>query len=120
VAGDDDDPAAGASGLGLFVSAGLSMVPWTVQVLPGELFFVFPWGLASTRSLDVVLLDTYLLERTAGVAGLPRRLLAWPISTVVYACALALTALGSLAVPVGPLLSCLAAWWVAGWSRPTG
>lgn len=176
--GDGDDSTGDGTRRRLLALAGLSLVPWTVQVLPGELFFVFPWGLASTRSLDVVLLDSYLLERTAGPAGLPRRLLAWPIATVVYACALAavsygslevgragpddsdsarpvvgrlagagewlgidayglaavlfagaglvhlqvtlgLLALGAVAVPTGPLLSFLAALWVAGWSRPT-
>lgn len=158
---------------GLLALAAPLAIPWTVQVLPGELFLVFPWGLASTRAPSVLTLDAYLFERTAGVAGLPRRLLAWPIGTVVYACALGLAvggsvdvggsewlpvpgwvsapdwlsilrpdpfrwvsillalaalvhlrvtlgvvALGSIAVPTGPAVLLVAAWWVAGWPRP--
>jgi len=73
------------------------VVPWTVQVFPDQLFFVFPWGLASSPGSGVVLLDTYLFERTAGFAGLPRRLQAWPVSTVLYACAVAVAAVGPVA-----------------------
>lgn len=66
----------------------LLLVPWTVQVESGDLFFVFPWGLASSRSLDVVTLDAYLFAKTGGFATLPARLRAWPLATVVYACAI--------------------------------
>jgi uncharacterized protein (TIGR04206 family) len=62
----------------------LFLVPWTVFVtgslLPvGDL--VFAWGLVTTTPLHVTTLSDYLFVYTA---GLPRRLLAWPVAVLLY------------------------------------
>lgn len=69
-------------GLGL---AFASFVPWTVLMYPDGVRFVFAWGLVNPQPLHV----TTVVEYFASTQGLPRRLLAWPIAGVLYACALA-------------------------------
>lgn len=62
------------------------LVPWTVLLYPDGSSYVFAWGLASTDPVHVTTLPEYLFVRTS---GLPRRLLAWPVSTLLYGLALA-------------------------------
>jgi uncharacterized protein (TIGR04206 family) len=66
------------------------VVPWTVVPAGGAVSLVFPWGLVSAWPLPVVAvpLSRYLLSLTA---GLPAYLRAWPLSVLLYACALAST-----------------------------
>jgi uncharacterized protein (TIGR04206 family) len=66
------------------------LVPWTVVPADGAVSLVFPWGLVSAWPLPVVAvpLVRYLLSLTA---GLPAYLRAWPLSVLLYACALAST-----------------------------
>jgi len=66
------------------------LLPWTVVFGGGALTLVYPWGLVSPWPLPVTVvpLSRYLLSLTS---GLPRYLLAWPWSTFLYACALAVT-----------------------------
>jgi uncharacterized protein (TIGR04206 family) len=72
----------------LAVLAVALVVPWTVVPAGGAVSLVFPWGLVSAWPLPVVAvpLSRYLLSLTA---GLPAYLRAWPLSVVLYACALA-------------------------------
>ena len=67
----------------------LALVPWTAFPT-GD--FVFAWGLVTTAPTHVTTLPDYLFVQTS---GLPRRLLAWPVSTILY-----LLALGSATVGV--------------------
>ncbi|WP_227354808.1 TIGR04206 family protein [Haladaptatus salinisoli] len=64
----------------------LGLVPWTVLVARGGTTFVFPWGLVEPTTLHVTTLPDYLFVYTA---GLPDRLLAWPVSVLCYLLALA-------------------------------
>ena len=67
----------------------LLLVPWTIL---GGRDFVFLWGLATLDPVHVTTITDYLFVYTA---GLPRRLLAWPVSSLLY-----LLAVGSAAVGV--------------------
>ena len=64
----------------------LLAVPWTVLVAPGGTTFVYPWGLVNPTTFHVTTLPDYLFVYTT---GLPERLLAWPVSVVLYLAALA-------------------------------
>ncbi|MFC4358822.1 TIGR04206 family protein [Halobium salinum] len=68
-------------------------VPWTVYVVGGEVALVFPWGLVDPDPLHVTDLYSYLFVYTR---GLPDYLLAWPLSALLYAAALASDAVGRL------------------------
>ncbi|RBI60957.1 TIGR04206 family protein [halophilic archaeon] len=59
----------------------LFAVPWTVLFAPGGTTLVFPWGLVNPATGHVTTLADYLLVYTA---GLPQRLLAWPVSVLLY------------------------------------
>ncbi|WP_458206413.1 TIGR04206 family protein [Haladaptatus sp. NG-SE-30] len=63
----------------------LGIVPWTILVAPGGTTLVFPWGLVEPTTLHVTTLPEYLFVLTA---GLPGRLLAWPVSVLLYLLAL--------------------------------
>jgi uncharacterized protein (TIGR04206 family) len=76
------------------VLASLS-VPWTVVVYPGGVDFVFAWGLVNTNPLHLVPLSTYLLVYV-DPAGLPPRLLAWPVATGLVGLAAASAALAAV------------------------
>jgi uncharacterized protein (TIGR04206 family) len=59
----------------------LFVVPWTILVAPGGTTLVFPWGLANPATGNVTTLADYLFVYTA---GLPQRLLAWPVAVLLY------------------------------------
>lgn len=63
----------------------LFFVPWTLLFAPGGTTLVFPWGLVNPETTHVTTLSDYLLVYTA---GLPERLLAWPVSVCCYLAAL--------------------------------
>ncbi len=75
-------------------------LPWTAIVVGGpggsDVEYVFAWGLLTTDPLHAVTLPAYLFEHTA---GLPDRLLAWPVAALLYALAVGSTAVGAA---VGP------------------
>jgi uncharacterized protein (TIGR04206 family) len=66
------------------------LLPWTVVPTGGAVSLVFPWGLVSAWPLPTVTVPLWRYLATL-TAGLPAYLRAWPISTVLYACALAST-----------------------------
>lgn len=68
----------------LVVAVGVA--PWTVLVFDGGVSFVFPWVLVTVPPFGVTTLPDYVFKYTA---RLPPTLRAWPMSTVLYACALA-------------------------------
>ncbi|MFC4549222.1 MULTISPECIES: TIGR04206 family protein [Halorussus] len=70
----------------LLATLALLFVPWTIL---GGRDFVFLWGLATLDPVHVTTITDYLFVYTA---GLPRRLLAWPVSSLLY-----LLAVGSAA-----------------------
>ena len=89
----EDEGEGGASGddaARLLVLLGLAFVPWTIL---GDGSLVFPWGLAVVDSLHVTTVWDYLFVYTA---GLPRRLLAWPLGSFFYSLAVANAAVGVL------------------------
>ncbi|WP_137283323.1 TIGR04206 family protein [Halorussus salinisoli] len=69
----------------------IAVVPWSV-LASGDL--VFAWGLMTTTPVHVTTLTDYLLVHTA---GLPRRLLAWPVATFLYSLAVANAFVGWIA-----------------------
>ncbi|WP_115863746.1 TIGR04206 family protein [Halorussus litoreus] len=73
----------------LLALAALAIAPWTVL---GAGDFVFAWGLATVDPLHVTTLPDYLFVYTA---GLPARLLAWPIAVLLYLLAVVSAALGT-------------------------
>jgi len=88
VTGEDlpADPLAAVRDRRLLAVAALFLVPWTVVPDGANLALVFPWGLANTAPPGVTTLPEYLLVYTR---GLPRYLRAWPVATILHACALA-------------------------------
>jgi uncharacterized protein (TIGR04206 family) len=76
----------------LLAVAALFLIPWTVVPSGANLALVFPWGLANTTPPGVTTLPDYLLLYTR---GLPRHLRAWPVATVLHACALASAGAGT-------------------------
>lgn len=72
----------------------LAAVPWTVLAYDGGVGFVFAWGLVNPAPPHVVPLPEYLFRLSGGAAGLPRRLLAWPVSALLYVGAAASAAAG--------------------------
>jgi uncharacterized protein (TIGR04206 family) len=72
------------------VLAAPCLLPWTLVTTGGAVSLVFPWGLVSAWPLPVaaVSLVRYLTTLTG---GLPAHLRAWPVSVLLYACALATT-----------------------------
>lgn len=68
----------------------LLFVPWTVLLGDG-VTLVAPWGLVEVPSGTAVDLYSYLFRYTA---GLPEFLLAWPLSALLYAAALASATVG--------------------------
>ena len=79
----------GAEVLGLL--AALLVLPWSVVVSPDDLSFVLAWGLVHLDPLAVTNLYDYLIVHTR---GLPPRLIAWPLSVLLYAGALASALVG--------------------------
>jgi uncharacterized protein (TIGR04206 family) len=75
----------------LLVLLAIAALPWSI-LASGDL--VFAWGLVSTTPVHVTTLPDYLFVYTR---GLPQRLLAWPVATLLYLLALANAALGTLA-----------------------
>jgi uncharacterized protein (TIGR04206 family) len=116
----------------------LFFVPWTVLVAPGGTTLVFPWGLFNPATRHVTTLPDYLFVLTS---GLPRQLLAWPLSVCLYLLAVLSSFAGRLedrrvtgwllvfagithvsfslrfvhrtgyVVPLGPVCLWLCAWW---------
>ncbi len=72
----------------------LAVVPWTVLASDGGVGFVFAWGLANPAPPHVVTLPDYLFRLSGGPVGLPERLLAWPVSVLLYLGAVASAAGG--------------------------
>lgn len=66
----------------LLAFVGVGLLPWTV-IPSGDL--VFAWGLVTTSPVHVTTISDYLFVYTA---GLPNRLLAWPVAVVLYMLAL--------------------------------
>jgi uncharacterized protein (TIGR04206 family) len=62
---------------------------WTAA----DLDFVFVFGLVNTNPPHLETVTAYLFEDTR---GLPRSLLAWPVSAALWACAAASAALGAV------------------------
>ncbi|WP_135827921.1 TIGR04206 family protein [Halorussus halobius] len=75
----------------LLALLGLSLLPWSV-LATGDV--VFAWGLATTDPIHVTTITDYLFVYTA---GLPARLLAWPVAVLLYLLALASVAVGAVA-----------------------
>jgi len=73
----------------LLALVAVPIAPWTVL---GAGDFVFAWGLATVDPLHVTTLPDYLFVYTA---GLPARLLAWPIAVLLYLLAVASAVLGT-------------------------
>lgn len=71
----------------------LLVLPWTIFAYPSGTRYVFAWGLLSPDPVHVTTIYAYLFELTA---GLPRSLLAWPLSVLLYAGALLSTIVGLL------------------------
>ena len=69
----------------LLVLIGIGLLPWTVITWAGGTQVVALWGLLNPDTLHVVSLPEYLFVLTA---GLPDRLLAWPVSALLYAAGL--------------------------------
>lgn len=69
------------------------LVPWTVLLYPNGSSYVFTWGLVNVDPIHVTTLPEYLLVRTS---GLPRHLLAWPVSVFLYALALVSAIVGAV------------------------
>lgn len=68
------------------------LAPWSVQVYEsGSVTVVFAWGTTTPGTWSVTTLPDFLFRFTA---GLPGWLYAWPISTVLYALALASALVG--------------------------
>ncbi|WP_158057266.1 TIGR04206 family protein [Halorussus halophilus] len=82
--GDDGDS------VRLVALLALTVVPWTIL---GDGSLVFPWGLAIVDSLHVTTVWDYVFVYTA---GLPRRLLAWPIGSLLYLLAVLSAGVGVL------------------------
>ncbi|USZ68626.1 TIGR04206 family protein [Halorussus salilacus] len=83
-----------SAGVGrLLALLGAVLVPWTA-FFTGD--FVFAWGLVSADPFHVTTLPDYLYVHTA---GLPDRLLAWPVAVLLYLLAVGSATLGTL---VGP------------------
>jgi uncharacterized protein (TIGR04206 family) len=80
------------------VVAALALLPWTVLSWSDGVSAVFAWGLLNPAPPHVVLLSDYLFRFSGGPAGLPERLLAWPMSVLLY--------LGALASAAGGFLGC--------------
>ena len=74
----------------LLVLLALAFLPWTAFAT-GD--FVFAWGLVTTTPVHVTTLPDYLFVYTA---GLPQRLLAWPVSTLLYLLALGGSMVGTV------------------------
>jgi len=63
----------------------LAAVPWSVQTFAaGGVTLLFPWGLVNTDPPTATTLFDYLFVYTV---GLPDYILAWPLSTGLYALA---------------------------------
>ncbi|MFA1610714.1 TIGR04206 family protein [Halobellus rubicundus] len=74
------------------VLGALLAIPWSVQVFAvGDATFLFAWGLVNTNPPSVTTLFDFLFVYTR---GLPAYILAWPLSTLCYAAALASAAVG--------------------------
>lgn len=116
----------------------LFFVPWTVLVAPSGTTLVFPWGLLNPTTYHVTTLPDYLFVLTS---GLPRQLLAWPLSVCLYLLAVLSSFTGrfedrrvtgwllvfagvthvsfslrfvhrsGLVAPLGPVCLLLCAWW---------
>lgn len=73
----------------------LLAVPWSVQTFAGARppGFVFAWGLVNVDPFSITFLWDFLFRYTM---GLPDYILAWPLSVVCYALALASAAGGSV------------------------
>ncbi len=69
----------------------LGLLPWTILIIDGEVEFVFLWGLLTPHPLHGITIYQYVTTLTR---GLPDRLLAWPISTLLYSTALANMVIG--------------------------
>lgn len=70
----------------------LGALPWTVQLWTGGVGLVFAFGLVNPETARLVTLPEYL-GLSGGPAGLPDRLLAWPVAVLLWGLA-ALSALG--------------------------
>ena len=57
------------------------LVPWTVILYPEGITWVFAWGLVNLDPVHVTNLYAYLFTYTA---GLPRYLMAWSTSVLLY------------------------------------
>jgi uncharacterized protein (TIGR04206 family) len=75
--------------LGIFL---VGLPPWVVLFYPGGMEMYFAYGIVTYRGLFISLPE-YL--SMAAVAALPSRLLAWPVSVVLWLLALVSAALGS-------------------------
>jgi uncharacterized protein (TIGR04206 family) len=72
----------------------LVVVPWSVQTFSaGGVSFVFAWGLVTPGPLSVTTIYEYLFVYTV---GLPPYILAWPLSVLLWALALASALVGHL------------------------
>lgn len=67
-------------------------LPWTIIVVNGAVELVFVWGLVNPDPVHVVWITDYVFKYTR---GLPERLLAWPISSVLGAASLVSAAAGA-------------------------
>jgi uncharacterized protein (TIGR04206 family) len=73
----------------------LLLLPWSIQVFTArDATFLFAWGLVNTNPVSMVSLPEFLFVYTR---GLPEFILAWPLSVICYALALASAVVGWLA-----------------------
>lgn len=84
----------GASARRLLVLVLVGLSPWIVVVFPTQIDLLFSWGWINTDPVNVVTMREYLFQRTLGFRTLPRHLQAWPVTTLLYALAVASAAGG--------------------------
>ncbi|MFC6836014.1 TIGR04206 family protein [Halomarina ordinaria] len=77
----------------LLVLLALGVVPWTVVLVAGEATLVFPFGLVNTAPLHLTTLPDFL---TFTGGGVPTFLQSWVVGAVLYCCALASAAVGTV------------------------
>ncbi|MFB6126431.1 MAG: TIGR04206 family protein [Halolamina sp.] len=69
-------------------------LPWSVQLFAvGDVTFLFPWALVNTNPLQATTIWAFLFRFTA---GLPRFILMWPVSVLVYLLGLGSAALAAV------------------------
>ena len=69
------------------------LVPWTIIFYPNGTTYVFAWALVNADPIHITTIFEYVFVRTS---GLPRHLLAWPVSALLFTLGLVSTVAGSV------------------------